>query len=136
MSEYYRVLVVDDSAVMRTTLKRILTREHKITRIDEASDGAEALSKVKENDYDMIILDLDMPVMDGIEFIKRAKIHSKAQVVVTATADNLKSMKVQKALFFGAADVIEVPEESVNVSIDWSRSNDILRMVNNTLIAC
>jgi len=134
MSEYYRVLVVDDSHAMRATLKRILTREHKITRIDEASDGVEALTKVKESDYDMILLDLDMPVMDGIEFIKRAKIHTNAQIVVTATTNNLKSMKVQKALFFGAADVIEVPEESLG--IEWSHSNDILRTVSNTLVAC
>ncbi len=69
-----RILIVDDEPFMRKLIIRVLY-ELEIERVAEAGDGAEALEKVKDamNALDLIICDLEMPNMDGFEFVKRLR---------------------------------------------------------------
>ena len=69
-----RILVIDDEPFMRKLIIRVLY-ELEIVRVAEAGDGAEALEKVKDamNALDLIICDLEMPNMDGFEFVKRLR---------------------------------------------------------------
>jgi two-component system chemotaxis response regulator CheY len=68
------VLVVDDEPFMRNLVKRVLI-ELEITKVSEAGNGDEALAKVKEAEgaFDLIICDLEMPKMDGVEFVRRLR---------------------------------------------------------------
>jgi len=70
MSERVRVLVVDDSALMRKLIPTILERDPSIEVIGTAMDGAFALKKIEELHPDVITLDLEMPRMDGIETLR------------------------------------------------------------------
>jgi len=67
MSERIRVLVVDDSALMRKLIPAILARESSIEVVGTAMDGAFALKKIEELKPDVVTLDLEMPRMDGME---------------------------------------------------------------------
>src|SRR6185295_15262314 len=69
------LLVVDDSATMRQLLCMTLTRVEGITQanITEAADGADALDKVKSGSFDLVLTDIRMPKMDGLEFIRKVR---------------------------------------------------------------
>lgn len=62
-----KILIVDDERAIRRTLKEIL--EYEKYEVDEAGDGEEGLEKIKTGEYDVVILDVKMPKMDGIEVL-------------------------------------------------------------------
>ncbi len=66
-----KILIVDDEALMRSVIKEYAEKEGYYT--DEASDGLEAINKVEKNNYDLIVLDIMMPHMDGFEALKEIK---------------------------------------------------------------
>ena len=67
-----RALIVDDSSVMRKIVERSLRQAGvDLVQVMEAGDGAEALGIVKEGTVDLILCDINMPVMDGLEFVKQ-----------------------------------------------------------------
>ena len=65
------ILIIDDEKAIRKTLSEILSYE--VYKIDEAGDGEEGLKKVREKEYDVILCDIKMPKIDGIEFLEKAK---------------------------------------------------------------
>ena len=76
-----KILIVDDEKAIRRTLKEIL--EYEKYDIDEAEDGEIGLEKIEKKNYDVVVLDIEMPGIDGIETLKRIKeINSKIQVVL------------------------------------------------------
>ncbi|HJT16856.1 MAG TPA: response regulator [Thermoanaerobaculia bacterium] len=68
MAEAEQILVVEDDLAIRRLLKMVLTREG--FRVEEAADGTEAVTKLRQKEFDVIILDLMMPKLDGFEFLK------------------------------------------------------------------
>lgn len=104
-----KILIVDDSQFMRTNLKDILTEEkHQIT---EAADGKEALEKFETVKPDLVLLDIIMPEVDGIEVLK--KIGKTAKVIVISAVGQEKMVDEAKAL--GALDYIVKPFENEKV---------------------
>jgi two-component system chemotaxis response regulator CheY len=104
-------LIVDDSSVMRKIVERSL-RQAGITlaRVFEAGNGAEALSVVVENRVDLILCDINMPVMDGLEFVKQLSgvPNAKNVPVVMITTEGSEAHVVQ-ALSCGARGYIRKP---------------------------
>ena len=105
MSKDVRILVVDDEERIRRLLKMYLERENYI--IDEAEDGNVALAKALTNDYDIILLDLGLPDMDGVEIIKNVREWSNIPIIVIS-ARSEDTDKIA-ALDFGADDYITKP---------------------------
>ena len=66
-----KVLIVDDETPIRRTLKEIL--EFEKFKVEEASDGLECLVQLKKNQYDVILMDIKMPKMDGYTLVRRLK---------------------------------------------------------------
>ncbi len=99
-----KVMVVDDSAVMRKiVIKALMEGGH--TDIVEAADGKEALSKVE--DVDVIFTDWNMPVMDGLTFVKELRQSSKIPIVMVTTEGGQK--EVLEAMKNGVNDYIVKP---------------------------
>jgi two-component system, chemotaxis family, chemotaxis protein CheY len=106
-----RVLLVDDSSVMRKIVERSLRQSGlEIGAVLEASNGAEALAVLAENRVDLILCDINMPVMDGLELVKRlAGVENATGVpVVMITTEGSESNVVQ-ALSAGARGYIRKP---------------------------
>ncbi len=83
MTEPIRVLVVDDHAIVRKGIRALLSREHEIEVIGEAADGEEAVDQAQSLCPDVILMDLVMPRLDGIEAIKRIVAQQpKARILV------------------------------------------------------
>jgi two-component system chemotaxis response regulator CheY len=104
-----RILTVDDMATMRKIIKSLLNQLG-YTNIDEAENGKEALVKLKQNKYDLVLLDWNMPEMDGItllqEIRKDPELKNIPVIMVTAEA---KKENVLLAIQSGANNYIVKP---------------------------
>jgi two-component system, chemotaxis family, chemotaxis protein CheY len=106
-----RALIIDDSSVMRKIVERSLRQAGiDLTKVFEAGNGAEALAVLQENPVDLILCDINMPVMDGLEFIKQLPgvANAKDVPVVMITTEGSESHVVQ-ALSCGARGYIRKP---------------------------
>src|SRR5882672_8225454 len=106
-----RALIVDDSSVMRKIVERSLRQAGiELKQVFEAGNGAEALAVLKENAVDLILCDINMPVMDGLEFVKQLSTveNGKGVPVVMITTEGSESHVVQ-ALSAGARGYIRKP---------------------------
>lgn len=102
-----KVLVVDDSKTMRRIHKRMLTKLG-VTDIREAGNGLEALASFKADPPDLILLDWNMPQMDGITFLKTVRKRPAHIRVIMVTSEAEKS-RILNAVRFGANDYMVKP---------------------------
>jgi two-component system chemotaxis response regulator CheY len=106
-----RALIVDDSSVMRKIVERSLRQAGmELEQVLEAANGAEALVLLKNNHVDIILCDINMPVMDGLEFIKQlpSVANAKGVPVVMITTEGSEGHVVQ-AISAGARGYIRKP---------------------------
>ncbi len=104
-----QVLVVDDSPLIRGLVREIIEVDPDFVVVDEADDGASALLRAMKVQPDVVVLDIEMPKMDGIEVLKRLKLLSTSRVVVLSTGAQLGTEVALKARQPGAVDVIPKP---------------------------
>lgn len=106
-----RVLIVDDSSVMRKIVERSLRQAGlDLGEVLEANNGQEALDLAKENTFDLILSDINMPMMDGLEFVKQLQSveNAKGVPVVMITTEGSEA-RVVEALSCGAQGYIRKP---------------------------
>lgn len=99
------ILVVDDEASIRRTLREIL--EYEDFAVDEAVDGEEALEKIRENRYDLVLLDIKMPKKDGMEVL--AEVGNEVPVVMISGHGTIET--AVEATKMGAFDFVEKPPD-------------------------
>ena len=102
-----KIMVVDDAAFMRMTIKTSLTKAG-YTEIVEAPDGAQAVELYDKEHPDLVIMDIAMPNMDGIQALKAIKGKDAAAKVVMCSAMGQEAMVVE-AIQLGALDFIVKP---------------------------
>src|SRR5579872_1824303 len=106
-----RALIVDDSSVMRKIVEKSLRQAGlELSQVLEAGNGAEGLAVVKDNPVDLILSDINMPAMDGLEFVRQLKTLDNAKniPVVMITTEGSESHVIQ-ALTHGAKGYIRKP---------------------------
>jgi len=106
-----RLLIVDDSSAMRKMVERALRMaDVEITQVFEAGNGNEALAVLKDHTLDLILCDINMPEMNGLEFLKRRPVdsHGKGVPVIMITSESGKA-DVAQALSSGASGYICKP---------------------------
>jgi two-component system chemotaxis response regulator CheB len=118
MSERIRVLVVDDSALMRKLIPAILERDSSIEVVGTAMDGAFALKKIEELHPDVITLDLEMPRMDGMETLRLIMRRAPLPVIVFSTHSKEGAYATFKALALGAIDFVAKPRNAAVGHLD------------------
>jgi len=112
VSEKIRVLVVDDSALMRKLIPAILARDSEIEVVGTAMDGAFALKKIEELRPDVVTLDLEMPRMDGMETLRLIMRRAPLPVILFSTHSKEGAYSTLKALALGAVDFIAKPTDA------------------------
>ena len=105
-----RVLIVDDSAVVRQTMAEILSSDPNIEIMGTAADPMIAAERMKDEVPDVITLDVEMPRMDGLTFLKKIMTQHPIPVVMCSSLTTGGSETVLKALEYGAVDIIEKPK--------------------------
>lgn len=118
MSGKIKVLVVDDSVSVQKTLAQILSHDPEIEVIGFASDPYEAVSKIAENLPDVITLDIEMPRMDGLTFLRKLMHqHPISVVIISSVAGEASDIGI-KALKLGAREIITKPKISNQLQFD------------------
>jgi two-component system chemotaxis response regulator CheY len=111
----YACLVVDDSPIMRQLVVYALARMKNMT-VTEADDGIVGLKHLATNKYDLIITDINMPIMDGLKLIQRARSderHKYVPIIVISTESSLEDR--QRAMSLGASAYIMKPIQAPQV---------------------
>ena len=121
-----RILIVDDSFVMRALLRGIVTSDPDLEVAGEATNGLEALQQVKEIAPDLVLLDIEMPHMDGIECIKRLRLMSKVPVIIVSSVAQAGSPQAIEARKFGAAEVIAKPSGAMSLDLNAKKGHEIV----------
>jgi two-component system, chemotaxis family, protein-glutamate methylesterase/glutaminase len=118
MSARIKVLVVDDSALMRKLIPSILARDPDIEVVGTAMDGAFALKKIEELRPDVVTLDLEMPRMDGMETLRLIMRRAPMPVVLFSTHSKEGAYATLKALALGAIDFVPKPQDAAAGHLD------------------
>lgn len=112
MTNSLRVVVVDDSALFRTVLCRALSALGGVEVVGQASNGAEAVELVRQQAPDLLTLDLNMPVMDGLQTLRCLREQKlRCEVIVVSSETKQGAIATFEALQAGAVDFITKPAE-------------------------
>ncbi|TKG91165.1 sigma-54-dependent Fis family transcriptional regulator [Puteibacter caeruleilacunae] len=126
-----KVLVVDDQRSIRNTLKDIL--EYESYQVDLSENGFDAFEKVKENDYEIILCDIKMPEMDGIELLQKiVEIKPDVPVVMISGHGNIDT--AVEAIKKGAYDFIEKPLDLNRILITIRNAMDKSNLITETKV--
>lgn len=118
-----KVMIVDDSAVMRQVLSAALASDPEINIIGTASDPLFALDKMSKMWPDVIVLDVEMPRMDGITFLKKLMAEHPTPVVICSTLTERGAATTMQALAAGAAGIVAKPKVGLKNFLQDSSDN-------------
>ena len=116
-----RVLIVDDSAVVRQTLSEVLSSDPAIEVIGTASDPFVAAERIAERVPDVITLDIEMPRMDGLTFLQKIMSQHPIPVIICSSLAEEGAQSTLKALEYGAVDIVAKPRLGSKQFIEDSR---------------
>lgn len=122
MANLKKVLVVDDSAFMRRVISDIIKGDPRCEVVGFASNGKEALEKVSELKPDVISLDIEMPIMDGLSMLKQLEHLRPTPVVMMSTLTKEGAQETIQALELGAFDFVAKPDNIFKVNSEENKS--------------
>jgi len=124
-----KVLIVDDSAVVREVVKEVLESDPAIQVIATAMDPIFAMDKMKTQWPDVIVLDIEMPRMDGLTFLHKIMAERPTPVVICSTLTLKGAQATMQALAAGATSIITKPKMGVKRFLQGDASNDLVEAV-------
>jgi len=126
-----RVLVVDDSAFMRRMISQFIANDPSLEVIDTAKNGQEAVDKAKLLRPDVVTLDIEMPIMDGLEALRQIRLHCsepKPAVIMCSSLTSAGSHEALKAMRLGAADVVAKDASIATTGLDELKADLIAKI--------
>lgn len=130
-----KILVVDDSALMRRVLCDIIDSDERFQVVARATNGLEAFDLLSRNQYDAVVLDVNMPKMNGLELLEELQKYKIPARVMMASTDTREGAKTTlDALELGALDFIHKPDSAVDCRADSFREKllKLLEVVANS----
>jgi len=127
-----RVMIVDDAVVVRSLLTRWIGTEPDMTVAGTARTGREAIEEVERCDPDVVILDVDMPVLDGISALPELLRKKRDLVVIMASTLTRRGAEVSlKALTLGAADYVPKPQAALDAAASASFHRELIEKIRH-----
>ncbi|WP_343695232.1 sigma-54 dependent transcriptional regulator [Flavobacterium sp.] len=105
-----KILIIEDEAAIRRVLVKILSEENDSYKVDEAEDGVSGLEKIKNNDYDLVLCDIKMPKMDGVEVLEEVK-KIKPEIPMVMISGHGDMETAIHTMRLGAFDYISKPPD-------------------------
>lgn len=125
-----KILVVDDSALMRRVLCDIIDSDKRFQVVAKATNGLEAFDLLSRNQYDAVVLDVNMPKMNGLQLLEELRKYKIPAKVMMASTDTREGTKTTlDALELGALDFIHKPDNAVDCRVETFK-RELLRILN------
>lgn len=132
----YKVMIVDDSVMMRNVIRGIISKWNDFVIVANADNGKKALEELgKHSDLQLIMLDIEMPEMDGLEFLRQARPKTKAKIVILSSVALEGSPYAAKARLYGADAIITKPSGAVSLDLAATRGVEMERTIKKILKA-
>ncbi len=128
-----KIMVVDDSGTMRLAISRIIGKDPALEVACTAANGKEALQKLSEVKPDVILLDIEMPEMDGLEFLRHARLRTRAKIIILSSLVGSDHRRVGQALGLGADAFVSKPSGSVSFDLEDRRASEIFQAIYKVL---
>jgi two-component system chemotaxis response regulator CheB len=126
----HKIMIVDDSVMMRTVVRTFLAKVPGYEVVAFAENGKKALAELdKHPDLALILLDIEMPEMDGLEFLRYAKLKSKAKVVILSSVALAGSPYAAKARSLGADAIVTKPSGAVSLDLADKRGDELVSIM-------
>lgn len=128
-----KVMLVDDSSLVKLVVENALREHPALKLVTHAKNGKVALEQLPQIMPDIILLDLEMPVMDGVSFLKQARSRTQAKIIVMSTITHQKTEQLKS---LGADGLFEKPENLLSLNLQQQSgsrlASDIMRVVQHS----
>lgn len=125
-----KILVVDDSALMRRVICDIINSDNRFEVVDKATNGLEAFDLLNRNHYDAVVLDVNMPKMNGLQLLQELQKYKIPAKIMMASTDTSEGAQITlEALELGAMDFIHKPDNAFECRVDDFKQ-EMLRILN------
>ena len=127
------IMLVDDSATMRLIIRNLLNSDPNLRVVESVENGKKAMEALSTTQPDMIVLDLEMPEMDGLEFLRQARSKTSAKILVLSSIVPAGSPKAAQARSLGADAIISKPSGTVSFDLKQSRGSELFTTIYRLL---
>jgi two-component system chemotaxis response regulator CheB len=124
-----RVMIVDDSAMMRMLLQSIVCKIPGARVVALCENGMVALQQLAAAQPTLVVSDIEMPVMDGLTFLKQARQRTRIPIVILSSVANPGNPNVDKARALGATAVLTKPSGSVSFDLEDKLGSHLQRII-------
>ena len=121
-----RILLVDDSVLMRTIIGDIVRSDEELELVGAAENGKVALEMVKSLKPDIVLLDIEMPEMTGLEVMEHLSLISRAKVIIISSVAQIGSAEANEARSLGAVEIIAKPSGTMSLDLAHKKGHDII----------
>ena len=128
-----RIMIVEDSNVMRSIIIHLVQSDPHFKVIASAANGIEALHQLSAAQPDLILLDIEMPEMDGLEFMRHACLKTAAHIVILSSVVGVGSEKAAKARALGADAIISKPSGALSFDLKQKKGTELLSLMHRLL---
>lgn len=132
----HKVMIVDDAAMMRLYISSFIKGLPDFKVAAQANNGQEALDQLANGaEVDLILLDIEMPVMDGLEFLRHAKLKTRAKICMLSSVAVSGSPHAAKARELGADGVVAKPSGTVSHDLEEKTGDELARTMRALMAA-
>lgn len=132
----HKIMIVDDSAMMRVVISNFVKTCPDFEVAAIAENGKKALEHLaKLPDLKLILLDIEMPEMDGLEFLRHAKLKTKAKIVILSSVAGSGSPQAAKARTLGADAIVTKPSGAVSMDLAEKRGSELMHVLKTLTTA-
>jgi two-component system chemotaxis response regulator CheB/two-component system chemotaxis response regulator CheY len=126
----HKVMIVDDAMMMRTIIGNFVKSLPEFQLVATAANGKLALEQLKVHpDLSLILLDIEMPEMDGLEFLRHAKMITRAKIVILSSVAVSGSPHAAKARELGADGIVTKPSGAVSMDLAEKRGSELAQVM-------
>jgi two-component system, chemotaxis family, protein-glutamate methylesterase/glutaminase len=128
-----KVMIVEDSSAMRLIIRNLINTNPHLMVVKTAANGKEALELLPTTQPDLILLDLEMPEMGGLEFLRHARLKTRAKIVVLSSIAIAGSPVTAQARALGADAVMSKPSGAVSFDLQEKRGTEFWGLLHQLL---
>ena len=129
LAETKKVLIVDDSKMMRVLLARVVKSDPSFEVAGEADNGQAAIDLLSETSIDLVLLDIEMPVMNGVEALRQIRLKHDIKVIVVSSLAQVASVQAAEVKQLGVDGIVDKPGGALDPSLAATKGQELISLM-------